>query len=152
MTDQPSRTGSKDVGTLIIASLFIGMGLVTLHDVTTYSDTDSVVFPRTVAYALIACSALVMIYSWLKPNPENGFGGGSWWRRLLLVLSMILCCLFMPLAGFLPATAIAFAGGLIAARHEGWDITSAAVFALSGIFIMGAFYTLFRFPLGVPLP
>lgn len=152
MTDSASKSGSKDVGTLIIASLLIGLGLVTLYDVTTYSDTDSVVFPRTVAYALIVCSAMVLVYSWLKPNLENGFGGGDWWRRLLLVASMIGCCLFMPVTGFLPATAIAFAGGLIAARHEGWDVRSAVVFAVSGMFIMGAFYALFRYPLGVPLP
>ena len=43
-------------------------------------------------------------------------------------------------------------GGLIAARHEGWDTRSAAVFAVSGVFIMAAFYSLFRFALGVPLP
>ena len=152
MTDTSSKPAPKDIGTLIIASLFIGLGLVTLHDVSTYSDTDSVVFPTSVAYALIATSALVIIVSWLRPNPDNGFGGGDWWRRILLVASMIGCCLVMPLAGFLPATAIAFAGGLIAARHEGWDTRSAVVFALSGIFIMGAFYALFRYPLGVPLP
>lgn len=152
MTDAPSKPGARDIGTLIIACILIGLGLVTLHDVTTYSDTDSVVFPRFVAYALIACSALVILASWLRPAREAGFGGGVWWRRLLLVASMIVCCLVMPVAGFLPATAIAFAGGLIAARHEGWDMRSAAVFAVSGVFIMAAFYSLFRFALGVPLP
>tara|TARA_R110002020_G_scaffold145996_4_gene320426 strand:- start:6586 stop:7044 length:459 start_codon:yes stop_codon:yes gene_type:complete len=152
MTDTASKSAPKDIGTLLISCLFIGLGLVALYDVTTYSDTDSVVFPTTVAYALIGTSAMVLIVSWLRPNPDNGFGGGDWWRRILLVASMIVCCLVMPLAGFLPATAIAFAGGLIAARHEGWDAKSAVVFALSGIFIMGAFYALFRFPLGVPLP
>ncbi|KGF70935.1 TRAP transporter [Hoeflea sp. BAL378] len=152
MTDTSSKSAPKDIGTLLIASLFIGLGLVTLQDVSTYSDTDSVVFPTTVAYALIGCSAMVILASWLRPNPDNGFGGGDWWRRILLVASMIAGCLVMPLAGFLPATAIAFAGGLIAARHEGWDLKSAFVFALSGIFIMAAFYALFRYPLGVPLP
>ena len=152
MTDATSKHEARDIGTLVIACLFIGLGLVTLQDVTTYSDTDSVVFPRFVAYALIVCSVLVILASWLRPTPEAGFGGGVWWRRVLLVASMIVCCLVMPFAGFLPATAIAFAGGLIAARHEGWDTRSAAVFAVSGVFIMAAFYSLFRFALGVPLP
>jgi hypothetical protein len=97
--------------------------------VTGYSDTDSIVFPSFVAYALIFMSVLVIIYSWLKPNSDNGFGKGDWWRRLLLVASMIAACLVMPYAGFLPATAIAFAGSLIAARHEGWDMRSGLVFA-----------------------
>ena len=152
MIETTAKNGRKDVGTLIIASLFIGLGLITLYDVTTYSDSDSVVFPSFVAYALIFCSVLVIIYSWLKPNPHNGFGSGAWWRRFLLVASMLAACLAMPLTGFLPATAIAFAGGLIAARHEGWDGRSAVIFALSGVFIMAGFYSLFRFALGVPLP
>ncbi|MEM5473825.1 tripartite tricarboxylate transporter TctB family protein [Hoeflea sp. AS60] len=137
---------------MIVASLFIGIGLITLYDVTTYSDSDSVVFPTFVAYALIFCSVLVIIASWLRPSQDNGFGSGDWWRRLLLVATMLACGFLMPVSGFLPATAIAFAGGLIAARHEGWDARSAVVFAASGVFIMAGFYSLFRFALGVPLP
>lgn len=152
MTDTTSKPGGKDIGTLIVASLFIALGLLTLYDVTTYSDTDSKVFPAFVAYALIFCSVLVIVYSWLRPNLENGFGSGVWWRRLLLVAAMLAGCFLMPITGFLPATALAFVGGLIAARHEGWDMRSAAVFALSGVFIMAGFYSLFRFALGVPLP
>ncbi|WP_417417069.1 tripartite tricarboxylate transporter TctB family protein [Hoeflea sp.] len=152
MTESSSRSGRKDIGTLIVASLFIGLGLVTLYDVTTYSDRDSVVFPSFVAYALIFCSVLVIIASWLRPSQHNGFGSGDWWRRLLLVATMLAGCFVMPLIGFLPATAIAFAGGLVAARHEGWDARSAIVFAASGVFIMAGFYALFRFALGVPLP
>lgn len=152
MIDAPSKSAKKDIGTLIVASLFIAIGLITLYDVTTYSDTDSVVFPSFVAYALIFCSVLVIIYSWLRPNLDNGFGDGTWWRRLLLVATMLAGCFSMPFTGFLPATAIAFAGGLIAARHEGWDTRSALVFAASGVFIMAGFYSLFRFALSVPLP
>lgn len=152
MTENITKSGGKDIGTLLIAAIFVGLGLLTLHDVSGYSDSDSVVFPSFVAYALIFFSVLVAIYSWLKPNLENGFGSGDWWRRLLLVASMIAACLMMPYTGFLPATAVAFAGSLIAARHEGWDFRSAAVFAGSGAVIMGAFYALFRFALGVPLP
>ena len=152
MIDATAKPGRKDVGTLAVASLFIGLGLITLYDVTSYSDSDSVVFPTFVAYALIFVSVLVIIRSWLWPNPDNGFGSGDWWRRLLLVVTMLGACLVMPFGGFLPATAIAFAGGLIAARHEGWDARSAFVFAVSGVFIMAGFYALFRFGLGVPLP
>jgi len=152
MTESSSRSGRKDIGTLIVASLFIGMGLITLHDVSTYSDSDSVVFPTFVAYALIFCSVLVILSSWLRPSQDNGFGTGDWWRRLLLVATMLVACVIMPVSGFLPATAIAFAGGLIAARHEGWDVRSAVIFAASGIAIMAGFYALFRFALGVPLP
>jgi hypothetical protein len=111
MIDGSAGPARKDIGTLLIASLFIGLGLVTLYDVTTYSDTDSVVFPTFVAYALIFCSVLVILYSWLRPSRDNGFGSGDWWRRLLLVATMLIACLIMPFSGFLPATAVAFVGG-----------------------------------------
>jgi hypothetical protein len=152
MTESSLNPGKKDIGTLLIAGLFVALGLITLEDVTGYSDTDSIVFPSFVAYALIFMSVLVIIYSWLKPSSDNGFGKGDWWRRLLLVASMIAACLIMPYAGFLPATAIAFAGSLIAARHEGWNVRSGVVFAGSGAVIMAGFYALFRFALSVPLP
>jgi hypothetical protein len=46
MTDAARpRPGKKDIGTLIIAGLFVATGLITLNDVTGYSDTDSIVFP-----------------------------------------------------------------------------------------------------------
>jgi hypothetical protein len=78
---------------------------------------------------------------------------GDWWRRLLLVASMIAACLVMPYAGFLPATAIAFAGSLIAARHEGWDMQKAGLCSPAvrrGHH--GRILRLFRFALSVPLP
>lgn len=152
MTDAVPAKSRKDIGTLVIASLLVALGLLTLYDTTGYSDSDSIVFPTFVAYALILGSLTVIIHCWLRPNPELGFGAGDWWRRLLLVASMIVACLVMPFSGFLPATAIAFAGSLVAARHEGWDVKSALVFALSGAVIMAGFYVLFRFALSVPLP
>jgi hypothetical protein len=101
MTDSSSNPARKDVGTLIVAGLFVALGLITLNDVTGYSDTDSIVFPSFVAYALIFMSVLVIIYSWLKPNPDNGFGQGNWWRRLLLVASMIAALSGDALCGLL---------------------------------------------------
>jgi hypothetical protein len=66
---------------LLIASLFIGLGLVTLYDVTTYSDTDSVVFPDLCCLCADLLSVLVILYSWLRPSRDNGFGSGDWWRQ-----------------------------------------------------------------------
>jgi hypothetical protein len=156
MIDGSAGPARKDIGTLLIASLFIGLGLVTLYDVTTYSDTDSVVFPTFVAYALIFCSVLVILYSWLRPSPDNGFGSGNWWRRLLLVATMHDRCLSGDAlcSGFLTGNSrLPFAGSLIAARHEGWDMPVAGLCSQPpASVIMAGFYALFRFALGVPLP
>jgi putative tricarboxylic transport membrane protein len=152
MANASGTSVSKDVGTLIIAGLFIIAGIVTLYDVSTYSDVDSKVFPRTVAIGLIVISSLVLLKSWLVPRTQNGFGQGDWWRRIVLVVTMLIACLLMPYLSFVPAVTVAFIGGLIAANHENWNARSIAIYGISAALVISGFYSLFRFALSVPLP
>ena len=139
-------------GSLLITAFFLVAGVVALYDTTSYSDTDSKVFPQTVAIAMIVFASLSLITQFLRPVAEDGFGQGEWWRRILLVVSMLLACIVMPAIGFLPAGAIAFAGGLVAAMHDRWSLKTALLYWGAGAVIMVAFFTLFKFALLVPLP
>lgn len=139
-------------GSLIITVFFLIAGIVTLYDTTGYSDSDSKVFPQTVAVALIVFTSILLVTQFLRPTDSEGFGAGVWWRRVLLVVTMLLACLAMPYLGFLPAGAIAFAGGLMAAMHERWSLKTVLLYWGSGAVIMVAFYALFKFALQVPLP
>ncbi len=65
---------------------------------------------------------------------------------------MLGCCLLMPVTGFLPASALAFAGGLVAAMHQRWSVRSIVLYWGAGAVTLAAFYALFRFALHVPLP
>ena len=116
----PNKKSQGSIGSLIISAFFIMAGIVTLFDTMSYSDIDSKVFPRAAAIVLIICASASLIFGLIKPTAEEGFGHGSWWRRILLVITMLITCLAMPYLGFLAASAIAFAGGLIAAMHDQW--------------------------------
>ncbi len=140
------------LGSLIISAVFVLAGVVTLYDTLSYTDRDSRVFPQTVAIILIVCASTSFILRFINPTDEGGFGQGVWWRRVLLISTMVLTCLAMPIVGFLPAGAIAFAGGLIAAMHDRWTLTNILIYWGSGGMIMVLFYTLFKYVLHVPLP
>ena len=140
------------IGSFIVSAFFIIVGIVTLYDTMSYSDIDSKVFPRASAIVLIICASASLIYGFIKPTAEEGFGHGSWWRRALLVFTMLMSCLAMPYMGFLAASVIAFIGGLIAAMHDQWTKKKLFIYWGSGALIMIAFYVLFKIVLQVPLP
>ena len=139
-------------GSLIISAMFVVAGVIALYDTLDYTDRDSQVFPQTVAIILIVCASISFIMSFIKPSEAEGFGHGVWWRRVLLISTMVLTCIFMPIVGFLPASIVAFAGGLIAAMHDRWTFSKIFIYWGSGGIIMVVFYTLFKFVLHVPLP
>lgn len=152
----PDGHGSRR-GTIVVSALFVVAGILTLQDTTTYSDVDSKVFPRAAAILLILCASIALVSGLIAsrrsdPSAQEGFGEGSWWRRGLLIAAMLACCLMMPVTGFLPASAVAFAGGLLAAMHDRWSVRTAALYWGAGAIVLGAFYALFRFALHVPLP
>lgn len=140
------------VGSLLTSAFFVLAGVVTLYDTTGYTDRDSQVFPTTVAILLIITAGISFITRFLKPSDEGGFGSGVWWRRCLLIVTMLLACFAMPFVGFLPAGAIAFAGGLIAAMHDNWTKSTVLLYWGAGAVITVAFFALFKFVLLVPLP
>ncbi|MFK7994799.1 MAG: tripartite tricarboxylate transporter TctB family protein [Granulosicoccus sp.] len=146
------NTKGSTVGSLVVAALFVVVGFVTLNDTLSYSDVDSKVFPRAAAVMLIVASIISVIMTLLRPVADEGFGNGIWWRRILLVCSMLAACFIMPKFGFIAASAVAFAGALIAAMHDQWRLTKVVIYCLSGAIVVGGFYTLFKFVLSVPLP
>lgn len=152
MTGDVVSKARVNIGTLIVSALFVLAALVTLYDTTTYSDRDSQVFPQAVAIILLITAGLSIVMQFLKPSETDGFGTGSWWRRCLLIVTMFLTCIAMPIIGFLAAATIAFIGGLIAAMHDRWTTTNALLYAGSGIVVIAAFYSLFKYLLLVPLP
>ena len=156
MSNSNSSNNSPDtamsIGSFIISAFFIIAGIVTIYDTMSYSDIDSKVFPRASAIVLIICAGASLIYGFIKPTAEEGFGHGSWWRRVLLVITMLISCIAMPFLGFLAASAIAFVGGLIAAMHDQWTTKKLLLYWGSGALIMIGFYVLFKMVLQVPLP
>ncbi len=136
MNTPSSSKSQSQIGSVIVSAFFVLAGIITLYDTTGYSDRDSQVFPRAVAIILIITAAIALVREFLKPTDEGGFGSGIWWRRCLLIITMLLACFAMPMVGFLPAGAIAFAGGLIAAMHDNWTKSNLVVFFRSEVGIV----------------
>ena len=145
-------TGKGNLGSFIVSFFFLIAGIVTLYDTASYADIDSKVFPRAVAIALIIFATITIVRGLLAPSNEGGFEEGTWWRRILLVVTMLATCMASPYVGFLPAGAIAFAGGLIAGMHDQWSRRTIVAYWGSGAVMMISFYVLFRYGLLVPLP
>ena len=142
----------KNIGSLIIATVFIFVAVLTLYDTTHYSDMDSKVFPRACATVLSLFSIVTVIWELIKPSNVDGFGSGYWWRRILLVTTMLIACFAMPYITFMPAGGIAFIGGLVAAMHDRWSTRTLLLYWGSGAVIVVAFYSIFKYVLYVPLP
>lgn len=83
-TDQISTRGS-----IVVATILILIGVITLYDSASYTDIDSKVFPQTSALALMLFSALAIGKQIIQPTMVSGIEVGVWWRRLLLVSSML---------------------------------------------------------------
>lgn len=152
MNSLSPRVRGATVGSLLVAGLFVMLGGVTLFDTLSYSDVDSKVFPRAAAVLLITASVISILQTLLKPVADEGFGSGSWWRRALLVVAMLTACVLMPRTGFVVSSAVAFIGALIAAMHDTWRWRLAATYSLAGAFVVGGFFSLFKYGLNVPLP
>lgn len=152
MNDTSEARSQGQVGSLIVSALLVLIGLVTLYDTTSYMDRDSQVFPRTVAIILIITASISFITRFLRPADRGGIEEGSWWRRILLVVAMFLTAFLIPVIGFLPAGAIAFGGGLIAAMHDKWTPRTVLLYWGSGAVIMVTFFVIFKYLLYVPLP
>ncbi|MDG1532687.1 MAG: tripartite tricarboxylate transporter TctB family protein [Paracoccaceae bacterium] len=148
----PEKRSQAHIGSLFVSAFFVIAGIVTLYDTASYTDRDSQVFPQAVAIILIITAGGSLIVRFLSPSDEGGFGNGVWWRRALLVLTMLITCFAMPYIGFLLAGMIAFAGGLIAAMHEHWSTRTLLVYWGSGVIILTAFFSIFKYVLHVPLP
>ena len=59
MNSDEANQGS--IGSFIVSAFFIIAGIVTLYDTMSYSDIDSMVFPRAAAIVLIICASISLV-------------------------------------------------------------------------------------------
>lgn len=148
MTTRPR----PDIGSLIVSLLFVAIGALTLRDTVGYMDFDSKIFPRAAGIALIVAGAASALLSLLRPAGVDGLRGFHWWRPILLLVAMLAAAALMRRIGFLPASIIVFAGGLIAGMENRWTARLLILCVLASLVIVTACYALFKYALYVPLP
>ncbi len=148
----PTEAQCRDTGGIIVAAIFIFIGVLALWDTFDYTDADSFVFPRTVAGAMIVFCIALIAWSLVRPIDAATRGAESTPRRVGLVAAMLVAALLMPYAGFLLSGLLAFAAIVWLAMYDPWTRRRLIVYPLVGSAIVLGFYFLFTRVLLVPLP
>jgi uncharacterized membrane protein len=150
----PRSQSARDVGGMITACVFIVLACIALWDTTTMMDSDSYVFPRAIAIALIVFSLLLILYNLIRPGERAPVtaGGESTPRRVMLVAVMLLSCFAMPWLGFLLCGMVSFGLLMMVSMYEPWTTKRRLIYPVVAVAVVAGFYTLFSTFLMVPLP
>ncbi len=148
------RDGNRDVSGMVVSALFVLIGLVAIWDTTTMVDSDSYVFPRTVAIFMIGFSLFYIVWNFMKAPSDEKLRPqpGSTPRRAGLVAAMLASAFMMPYTGFVIAGFVAFAAIMMVAMFEKWTRGRLVAYPLVCVAVVAGFYFLFAKALLVPLP
>ena len=153
------KRGTGDLAGTVTAVVFILLASLALWDTTSMTDSDSYVFPRAIAAAMIVFCILLIGYNLLRGTADGGDAGAaaaagavSTPRRVGLVAAMLLSSLVMPWTGFLLSGVLAFGAIMLFAMYDPWTPRRRFVFPLAALAVVLGFYTLFSKVLLVPLP
>jgi len=154
MRNSEKITPGTDMGTVVVACLFIIMAIVSLWDTTTMMDSDSYVFPRAIAIVMILLCLTLIISNLIRSTGEKleKAKGVSTIRRISLVTVMLLSCVLMPWLGFLISGFATFLLLMLVSMYDEWSPAKKIIYPLVAVTIVAAFYTLFSKLLMVPLP
>ncbi len=153
-TDNDTTSTGRDIGGIVMAVVFILLAALSLWDTTSMVDSDSYVFPRAIAIAMIAFSMALIVWNLVRPSSDAGptVEGASTPRRLGLVAAMLIGTALMPYVGFVWSGLVVFATIMWLAMYDRWTRFRLIVYPLVGAGIVIGFYTLFAKVLLVPLP
>ncbi|WP_424926775.1 tripartite tricarboxylate transporter permease [Amaricoccus tamworthensis] len=153
----PPQVKTRDVPSMVIATLFILLGIWIFTLAGGMSALGSV-FPKTIAVALIGFSVALIILHLRRPAGEPGEGmhfdtGAK--RRLALAAVMMGWVILMPVLGFLVSSFGAFVLIMLTANFEPRPAKTWAVWILAGAVICTGFWwlmanvLLLRMPIGL---
>ena len=153
-TNQVTGQG-KDVGGLVMSSLFIVISVVALWDTTHMLDSDSYVFPRAIAIVMIVLNLLLIGRNLLHLTDEKKEvtkAGASTGRRIALIAGMLISCVMMPILGFMISGVITFIFLMLVSMYDEWNAKTKVIYPLVALSLVIGFYMLFSKVLLVPLP
>lgn len=149
-----NNNSTRDIGGMVMGGVFILVASISLWDTTNMMDSDSFVFPRAIAIAMIVLSLMMIVMNLVKASAagREAVQKGSVARRTLLVTIMLLGCFAMPWIGFLISGIITFGMLMMIAMYDVWTPRKRILYPVLAIIIVLGFYTLFSNLLQVPLP
>ncbi len=145
---------ARDTGGMAMGGVFILIASISIWDTTNMMDSDSFVFPRAIAIAMIVLSIMMIVWNLVRPSAagREEQQAGSTVRRTLLVVVMLVSCFAMPLLGFLISGILCFGVLMLVAMYDVWTPQKKIVYPVVAAAIVLGFYTLFSNLLKVPLP
>ncbi len=146
--------GKRDLGGMVVSAILVLVGAIAIWDTTSMVDSDSYVFPRTVAIFLIAFSLFYIVWNFIKPpaGQKTAAARGSTIRRVGLVVSLLISAFIRPYTGFMIAGVFAFATIMVFAMYEQWTHRRLILYPIICVAVVSGFYLLFAKALLVPLP
>lgn len=152
-----AKKTEKDLAGSVTAVVFILLACLAFWDTTSMTDSDSYVFPRAIAAAMIVFCVLLIAFNLVRGGAaEPGVAGegtaASTPRRIGLVAAMLGASLAMPWTGFLLSGVVAFGAIMLFAMYDPWTGRRRVIFPVAGLAIVLGFYALFSKVLLVPLP
>lgn len=154
MTSAKEINPVRDMASIVMACLFIVLGVVALWDTTNMMDSDSSVFPRAIAIVMILLSLALIVWKLIYPAAtKNGADErASTLRRIVLVGVMLLSCGLMPWLGFLISGIATYLLLMLVAMYDTWTPLKKIIYPVIAVAVVLGFYGLFAHLLQVPLP
>lgn len=150
-----------DLPGVIVAALFIGLGVVLIWQSGSLSPMGSV-FPLTIAVAMIVFSTLliarnVVIGAREAPTaaPDEPDGGDlrrTIPRMIAFYVAMVLWVAALPVVGFFVTSLVGFFVVMATAAHERMSPREAVLMVVAGSVIVAGFYIVMREVLMIPIP
>lgn len=155
-TDAKSQPRYRDVPAIVLAALFVGIGVAAYMQTSDMSPMGSV-FPRTLSTALVFLSIVLAALQIGRPaapglSAASGTERPSGLRRFAIIVAMALWVLLLPAIGFFVASASAFLVLTAIATFERPAPRVVAGHALAAVVIVGAFYVLMAHVLLLRMP
>ena len=155
MSTNTGKSKGMDVAGMVMSCIFIVIAAVSLWDTKHMVDSDSYVFPRAIAIAMIVLSILLIGRNLLKLTGEKkevSQAGASTGRRIALIAGMLIGCLMMPYLGFLITGIITFIFLMLVSMYDEWTTKTKVLYPAIALALVIGFYMLFSKLLLVPLP
>jgi len=154
MQNNSGTDRGRDMPGMVMACLFIIVVGISLWDTTTMMDSDSYVFPRAIAIAMIVLCLMLIVWNLVKPVAEKkeSISDASTIRRVLLVGVMLFSCVLMPWVGFLFSGFATFCLLMFVSMYDDWTPKRKRIYPLVAVSVVAGFYFLFSKLLVVPLP